>query len=125
MYFRIDMDDAKGEHLAIFADSNPDGSIFQQFCIALDGKIEDIEHCHLSTPFSGGRPIDKIDPKLGWRRIGGEEWEKGMELKREICMRDYQIALTQRPPCGYCFGMGRVASTRGICLMCSGTGKLP
>lgn len=125
MYFRIDLDDHLGEHLAIFADANPDGTIFQQFAIALEGELMDLEHCRISTVFGvNGRPVEHIDPKMGWRQIGGDEWETGVRLKERIVLRDHEIQRTQHPPCAMCGGKGKLASNGSLCPKCAGSGQL-
>lgn len=124
-YFRIDLDGKDGEHLAIFADANSDGTIFQQFCIGLDGDIEDLEHCRLTTVFDYlGHPIERVSAKLGWRRISGDEWEKGVEIKRVLYARDCALQRLQRPPCGLCGGTGKLASTGKVCRSCMGSGRI-
>lgn len=125
MYFRIDLDDHEGEHLAVFADANADGTIFQQFAIALEGELMDLEHCRISTVFGiNNRPVDRIDVRLGWRQISGDEWETGVRLKQQIVLRDNAIARAQHPPCGMCGGKGRLASSGGLCPSCKGSGRL-
>lgn len=124
-YFRIDMDGADGEHLGIFAESDAQGVILQQFGIAIDAGIADLEHCKLSTVADVmGRPLSRIDPELGWFRITPEEYELAVETKRRIALRDNTEARKVRPPCGHCAGLGKTARQNSLCPFCMGTGKL-
>lgn len=126
-YFRLDMDNHEDQHVALFAETNDNElTIFQQFAIALEAPIADVEHCKLSTiTHINGKVVNAIDAKLGWRQISGDEWEGAVELKRQIYYRDCTIARSHRPPCAHCGGKGIKAQAGGMCIACAGTGRLP
>lgn len=124
MYWRTDLEQSDGRHIAIFAESDPTGMIVQQFGLSLDGAMTDPTLTQLVTVADvTGKPIKRIDVEaMGWQKIGPGDYDTAVELKRQLYFRDEHARRNVRSTCAKCGGTGRMVVSKLTCEDCTGTG---
>lgn len=124
-YWRTDLEQGDGRHIALFAESDEAGAIQQQFGLSIDGPMADPSLVQLVTFADvAGRPLVRIDPQMGWKRTSPEEYEIAVELKRQIYQRDEALRRARLNRCARCGGNGRMLHEKLQCPDCKGTGQV-
>lgn len=126
-YWRADFEGADGMHRIVFLEANETGNVLQQFVLLFDPYDPKFESMQLSTMADfTGKPIAHLSPIFeALKRIGPDEYEKGVEMKRLKVLEEHKRGVRRGSPCGKCIGVGRLAFSQITCPDCKGSGFLP